>query len=410
MPLERTDPGTPATIAETLARRFTDLHHRPPSGVFAAPGRVNLIGEHTDYNGGLCLPVALPHATYAAVAARADDRVTVASLQQDQPWAGRLDALGPGQVDGWPAYVAGVLWALAKDGVPVPGLDVVVDSRVQVGAGLSSSAALECAVGLAACAVAGVEVDDARRRRLVDACMRAETEVAGAPTGGMDQTIALFARTAHALLLDCRDWSTQQVPWDPEADEVELVVVDTRASHALVDGGYQARRDDCQAAAAHLGVRLLRDVDDPEQALAALDDERVRRRARHVLTEIARVGEAVQQVRDRDLTGLGRTFTASHLSLRDDFEVSCAELDAVVDTALAHGALGARMTGGGFGGSAIALVPADRVEKVESAVAAAFDSAGWPAPRFLVAFPSDRARQIRPPGPNELQTHAEWVV
>ena len=394
MPLERTEPGAPATIAEMLARRFTDLHDRPPSGVFAAPGRVNLIGEHTDYNGGLCLPVALPHATYAAVAARDDDRVTVTSLQQDRPWSGRLGGLGPGQVGGWPAYVAGVLWALADDGVAVPGVDVVVDSRVPVGSGLSSSAALECAVGLAACAVAGVEVDDARRRRLVNACMRAETEVAGAPTGGMDQTISLFARTAHALLLDCRDWSTEQVPWDPEADGVELVVVDTRASHALVDGGYEARRDDCQAAAAQLGVRLLRDVDDPDRALAELDDDRVHRRARHVFTEIARVGEAVQQVRDHDLSGLGRTFTASHVSLRDDFEVSCVELDAVVDTALARGALGARMTGGGFGGSAIALVPAECVADVETAVAAAFDAGGWPAPRFLVATPSDRARQI----------------
>jgi galactokinase len=297
-------------------------------------------------------------------------------------------------VDGWPAYVAGVLWALAEDGVTVPGLDVVVDSRVPVGAGLSSSAALECAVGLAACAVAGVEVDDARRRRLVDACMRAETEVAGAPTGGMDQTIALFARTAHALLLDCRDWSTQQVPWDPEADGVELVVVDTRASHALVDGGYEARRDDCQAAADRLGVRLLRDVDDPERALTALDDARVRRRARHVFTEIARVGDAVQQVRDRDLTGLGRTFTASHVSLRDDFEVSCAELDTVVDTALAHGALGARMTGGGFGGSAIALVPHARVAAVEDAVDTAFRDAAWRPPGFLVASPSGGARQV----------------
>jgi galactokinase len=283
---------------------------------------------------------------------------------------------------------------MREQGDRPPGMDVVVDSRVPVGAGLSSSAALECAVGLAACAVAGVEVDDARRRRLVNACMRAETEVAGAPTGGMDQTISLFAWTAHAMLLDCRDWSTEQVPWDPEADGVELVVVDTRASHALVDGGYEARRDDCQAAAAQLGVRLLRDVDDPERALDDLDDDRVHRRARHVFTEIARVREAVQQVRDHDLTGLGRTFSASHASLRDDFEVSCVELDAVVDTALARGALGARMTGGGFGGSAIALVPAECVADVETAVAATFDAAGWPAPRFLVATPSDRARQI----------------
>jgi galactokinase len=394
MPLDRVDAGDPARIAVTLAERFTALNGRQPLGVFAAPGRVNLIGEHLDYNGGLCLPIALPHATYAVLAARSDDIVTVTSLQRDDPWSGRLDTLGPGDVEGWPTYVAGVLWALQQDGVEVPGADIVVDSRVPVGAGLSSSAALECSVALGVCAAAGVEVDDDRRHRLVSACMRAESEVAGAPTGGMDQTISLLATLGHALLLDCRDGSAEQVPWDPGSAGLSLLVVDTRASHSLVDGGYESRRKDCERAAEILGVKLLRDVEDHERALSTLTDERIRRRVRHVFTEIARVAAAVQQLRDNDFESLGRSFTASHSSLRDDYEVSCQELDAVVETALAHGALGARMTGAGFGGSAIALVPHERVGAVEEAIAAAFTDAGWSAPGFLTTSPGEGAHRL----------------
>ncbi len=402
MPAERLEPGEPVAVARSLAQRFESAYGRPPAGVFAAPGRVNLIGEHTDYNGGLCLPMALPHATYAAVAPRSDRRVRVTSRQQDRPWSGSLADLRPGAVSGWAAYAGGVLWALAEDGLALPGLDLMVDGRVPLGAGLSSSAALECAVALAACAAAGVPVDDGRRRRLVEACMRAEREVAGAPTGGMDQTVALFARAGHALLLDCRDWSVRQVPWAPDdrEDGVELLVVDTRASHALTDGGYAARRADCEEAARRLGVDLLREVaeQDPEARRSALDrleEDRLRRRVRHVVTEIERVREAVRLLGTGDLAALGRTFTASHLSLRDDYEVSCVELDTVVDTALAHGALGARMTGGGFGGSAVVLVTRYTAGDVEAAVGKAFAEQGWPAPAVLAATPSPGAHQVR---------------
>jgi galactokinase len=394
--VDTVEPGDPGALADELAGVFEQRHGRRPSGVFTAPGRVNLVGEHVDYNGGLCLPMALPHATYAAVAARDDDTVTVHSGQRDDAFTGRLGELGPGTVTGWAAYAAGVVWAMREAGWTRPGMDLVVDSRVPVGAGLSSSAAIECAVALAAASLTDHDVDDEVRAGLVRACMRAEAEVAGAPTGGLDQTIALFGEEESALLLDCRDWSTRQVPWDPAAADLTLLVVDTRASHTLSDGGYGSRRADCERAADQLGVRLLRDVEDQPAALAELADTPVvRRRVRHVFTEIDRVRECVAQLGAGDFEALGRTFLASHASLRDDYEVSCDELDVVVETAVGHGALGARMTGGGFGGSAIALVRTTAVDAVRTAVQAAFDDRGWDSPGFLAALPSAGARRLR---------------
>jgi galactokinase len=363
--------------------------------VHAAPGRVNLIGEHVDYNGGRCLPYALPHSTYVASAGRDDGVLAVRSLQRDEPWQGGLDSLGPGEVTGWVSYVAGVVWALRQDGIDVPGLDLVVDSTVPLGAGLSSSAALECSVALAACRSAGVQLDDALRGRIIAACIRAENEVAGASTGGLDQSVAVLAQTGHALLLDFGGAVPRQVPWNPEPAGLELLVVDTRVHHALTDGGYAARRADCDAAAAILGVRTLGEVTDLEPALARLRDERLRRRTRHVVTEIARVDAAVVALEVADYDELGRLFTASHVSLRDDHEVSCEELDVVVETAVEQGALGARMTGGGFGGSAIVLVPAERAGGLEEAVAATFRARGWAAPGMLRGSPGPGARRIR---------------
>ena len=385
--------GDPGAIAAQLVGRFRERHGRDPSGVFTAPGRVNLIGEHTDYNDGLCLPVALPHATYAAAAPRADAILTVTSLQRDNGFSAPLEQLGPGQVHGWAAYVAGVVWAMRETGLPAPGMDIVVDSRVPVGAGLSSSAALECATALAACDAAGVEPDEEMRQGLVTICMRAEREVACAPTGGMDQTISLLGRAAHALLIDCRDWTTQQIPWDPRENGVELLVVDTRTHHSLSDGQYASRRNECETAATALGVQTLRELDDLD-ALAALADDRIRRRAAHVVSEIRRVTDAVDSIRSGDMSGLGRLFNASHASLRDDFEVSCAELDLAVDAACGAGALGARMTGGGFGGSAVALVPSQHLPRVEKAIANAFRTRRWPEPGFLNASPSDGATRL----------------
>lgn len=384
------EPGDPVELADVVRAAFAEAYGGPPTVVARAPGRVNLIGEHTDYNRGLVLPVALPHATYAAMAPRTDDVVRIGSLEEAEPWTGSLGALGPGDVDGWAAYVAGVLWAMREAGYDVPGVDILVHGTVPLGAGLSSSAALECSVALAACGVLGVDPDSHTRHQLVAACIRAESEVAGAPTGGMDQTVSMLASAGSALLIDFDgDTRTTDVALGLERADLALLVTDTRVSHALVDGGYAARRADCEAAADALGVPSLRQavMDDVER----LEDDRIRRRARHIVTEIARVRDTVEALEAGDWTAIGRAFRDSHVSMRDDFEISCPELDVAVTTAVEAGAVGARMTGGGFGGSSIALVPAPRLDAVVRAIDAAFVTAGYGAPQHLRAEPDAAA-------------------
>ena len=382
-------------IAEELAGLFEVRVGRRPAVVAAAPGRVNLIGEHLDYNGGRCLPLALPRATYAAVAPRDDGTLSVTSLQLDETREVSLDDVRPGAVSGWLAYVAGVVWALAQEGLDVPGLDVVLDSDVPIGSGLSSSAALECSVALGVLELVGAPDTEEERRRLVQACMRAESEVAGAPTGGMDQSVALLGRAGHALLLDFADGSARQVPWRPEDEGLALVVVDTGVSHSLVDGGYASRRADCEAAARSLGVLTLREAQGRPEVLELLTDPRVRRRARHVLTEMDRVDAAVAALERGEHAALGPLLDASHDSLRDDFEVSCEELDLAVETCRSQGALGARMTGAGFGGSIVALLPKDAVEEAMGSVSAAFEKRGWARPDVIPAPACDGARRLR---------------
>ena len=387
--------------AERATAAFRARFDAEPDGVWSAPGRVNLIGEHTDYNGGLCLPIDLPHRTYLALRATSstltDAVLSLASAQEAAAglWSARLTEVAPGTVTGWPAYAAGVAWALAREGYPVAGFDGVVDSCVPYGSGLSSSAALECAVAVAVddAFALGLGSDDAGRSLLVAACIRAENEIAGAATGGMDQSAALRAQAGHALLLDCLDGSVRHIPFDLAADGLALLVVDTRAEHQLADGQYAARRATCEAAAAQLGVATLREIG-PRSLEATLDRlgdgaaedaATMRRRVRHVVTEIARVTELVALLDAGRAREIGPLLDSSHASLRDDYEVSCRELDLVVTAARAAGALGARMTGGGFGGSAIALVESGTVDAVAAAVARAFAAQGLTAPAFLVA-------------------------
>lgn len=392
------DPPTDAPVAKDLAGAFTETYADPPEGVWAAPGRVNLIGEHTDYNDGWCLPLALPHRTYVAGRRRQDGVLRIASRQAEgQAYSGSVAAVGPGEPDGWAAYVAGVLGVLAQSVDPaVLGVDLLIDGRVPLGAGLSSSAALSCSVAAAlrdlVPELAGMTAQD-----LVQACVRAENDYAGAATGGMDQTVSLRAVDDHLLLLDNRDGSVLPVAWT--LPQHEVLVVDTRVHHSLADGQYAARRATCEAAAAALGLGSLRELEagrlkDPDvlDALARVPDGLPR--VRHVVTENDRVLDLVSALREQEAVAVGGLMTASHASLRDDYEVSCPELDLAVDAALAAGAEGARMTGGGFGGSAIALVRRDEVEQVAREVAAAFGDAGLEAPHFLVAVPSRPAGRV----------------
>jgi galactokinase len=360
-----------------------------PALVASAPGRVNLIGEHTDYNGGLSLPVALPQRTTVTLVPRTDLSLSLSSAQEEGVWEGSVED----RPQGWAAYVAGVVSVLRESGYDVPGFDASIDSEVPVGAGLSSSAALECSVATALAALLELDLSPAGRQRLAAACVRAENEYVGAPTGGMDQATAMLAERGHALLLDFADGSAIPVELPLEEAGLLLLVIDTRVSHALTDGSYGDRRSECEAAADALGRASLRDAS-PE-AVEGLADPVLRRRARHVVTENLRVLSAVGAIGDRDWEALAQLLDASHTSMRDDFEISCTELDLAVETARAAGALGARMTGGGFGGSAVALVPKAAIESVQSAVTAAFAGGGHPAPAYLVATPGDAARVER---------------
>ncbi len=346
---------------------------------YSAPGRINLIGEHTDYNLGFALPIALPERTTVTFDPDDSDAITVGTDRADGTVAIPLDTT-PADVTGWAAYVAGVMWALRGAGHPPVGGTMAVASGVEMGSGLASSAALECAVLGAITCAAGESIDRVEAARIAQ---RAENEYVGAPTGLMDQLASLFGEPSKALLIDFREVTVEPVSFDPGASGAALLLIDSRARHRHAGGEYSARRESCERAAADLGVSSLREVQDRgASVLAAVSDPVDARRARHILTENQRVLDFVAALGDSDLARAGRILTASHASMRDDFEITTGHIDLIADTAVRAGALGARMTGGGFGGCVIALVPADSADAVGDAVRNAVRDSGHDEPNI----------------------------
>ncbi|QNP72209.1 galactokinase [Streptomyces roseirectus] len=379
--------------AQQVRDGFEELYGAAPEGVWAAPGRVNLIGEHTDYNDGFVMPFALPHTAIAAVSRREDDVLRLHSADID---AGVVEvtALEPGSDTDWTAYPAGVVWALREAGHPVRGADIHLSSTVPSGAGLSSSAALEVVVALALNDLYELGL---QRWQLARLCQRAENVYVGAPTGIMDQTASACCEEGHALFLDTRDLSQKQIPFDLTSEGLRLLVVDTQVKHAHSEGEYGKRRAGCEEGAAILGVTALRDVPyaDLPEALSRIDDEEIRRLVKHVVTEDERVERVVTlMTTGADAREIGPVLVEGHASLRDDFRISCPELDLVVDSSLSAGALGARMTGGGFGGSAIVLAEESDVASITKTIEEAFATAGFTAPRVFEAVPAPGARRL----------------
>ena len=379
-----------AADVDLAVRAFLEQTGREPAGVWAAPGRVNLIGEHTDYNDGYVMPFALAQRVTVAAGPRRDDNWTVTSLNLEETRTFDREYLQPG-ITGWQAYVAGVVWALEEAGHRVGGADLVLTSDVPTGAGLSSSAALECAALTAFADLSGLTVPPLDRAKLARRC---ENVFVGAPTGLMDQAASTLCVADHALFFDCRTLEADQIPLDLGAAGLEILVIDTKTPHALVDSEYATRRASCEEACRALGVRALRDITDLPAALSRLPDAVTQRRVRHVVSENARVLAAADVLRAGGVADLAPLLDASHASMRDDFEITVPTVDLAVEAARAYGALGARMTGGGFGGCIVALVLAGDAERIAEEVAASFASAGYAQPAWFVARPSQGARQI----------------
>ena len=387
--------------AADARRLFTDAFGAVPAGTWSAPGRANLIGEHTDYNDGFVLPFAIRQRTHVAAAPRSDGAIRVVSslggAAVEVPVAA-LDELFPRRRDElpeWARYPLGVAWALlsaaGRDAASVTGIDLAFASDVPVGAGLSSSAAIEGAAAVALDELWGLGLD---RVVLARAGRTAENEAVGAPTGIMDQMASMLGEPDAAIFLDCRSLQTEVVNLGFDDAGLEIVVIDTGVTHAHATGGYRDRRDACERGAAALGVAALRDVAvaDLPRARSLLDDVTFRR-VRHIVTENQRVIDTVAALRAHGPRAIGDLLVASHASMRDDFEISVAELDTAVDAALAAGAIGARMTGGGFGGAAIALVDRDLVRAVTDAATAAFAASGFAAPTTFTVAPSAGAHR-----------------
>ena len=374
----------------SISHEFQTLFGHLPEVTSEAPGRVNLIGEHIDYSEGFVLPFAIANRTHAAISRSSDGLVRVSSHQRrNNIFSISISDVKPGSKGDWEKYVLGVIWSLGI----TEGLNILVDGNVPAGAGLSSSASLECAVAVGLNTLLNLGLSD---KELARATQRAENEYVGMPCGIMDQSVSLMAHSGSALLLDCRDLSTRHIAFDVASSGLELLIIDTQAHHSLTDGGYAERRASCETAVAKLGITSLREL-----SLNQLESSREKlteiefMRARHAVTEMARVMHAVEVLEKKEFASLGLLLNQSHASLRDDYNVSCPELNCAVDASISAGALGARMVGGGFGGSAIALIKASHTTETIAAVEKAFADNRFKAPRFFTSLPSQGAEVIQ---------------
>ena len=373
----------------SIEEKFLETFGAEPDLVAAAPGRVNLIGEHIDYSEGFVLPFAIKDRTLAAARKRDDSIVRIASVQRrNKIVTVDIKDVKPGLKGEWERYALGVLWSMGV----TSGVDLMIDGHVPLGAGLSSSAALECSVATAMNHLFDMGFSLEELARLTQ---RAENQYVGVPCGIMDQSVSLMATNGFALLLDCRDLSTRNIPFDVASHGLELLIIDTQAHHALTDGGYAERRASCESVAAKLGIKSMRELTMEQlDSSRHLITETEYIRARHAVTEMKRVLDCVEALSVGDFVKVGQLINASHVSLRDDYTVSCPELDTAVDASLAAGALGSRMVGGGFGGSAIALIQASKTSQTIRAVEKAFADKKFKAPRFFTSLPSQGAELI----------------
>ena len=385
------------TLINSVQAGFEAKYGYAPTGVWSAPGRVNLIGEHTDYNEGFVFPFAINRHTYAAISLRPDSIARVSSSFSPLVHETDVNAIARDEAHDWAAYPFGAAWAIQEMAnslmkeFDATGFDCYIESDVPVGAGLSSSAAIECSVALALNELWKVGLD---RRQLARVGQMGENVIVGAPTGIMDQSASLLGETDHAVFLDCRSLEAQAIELGFAAEGLELLIIDTKVAHRLVDGGYATRRAACEAGAAALGASSLRDVSvsDLDRAKELLDDVTFRR-VRHVVTENQRVLDTVAALRENGPRSIGKLLYASHESMRDDFEISVDELDTAVETALRHGAIGARMTGGGFGGAAIALTPIEKIGEVSLSVLAEFEALGYAKPDIFAVSAAQGAKR-----------------
>ena len=373
----------------SIEEKFLESFGHEPDLVAAAPGRVNLIGEHIDYSDGFVLPFAIKDRTLVAARKREDSTVRIASAQRrNKVVTVDIKDVKPGLKGEWERYALGVLGSMGVS----HGVDLLIDGHVPLGAGLSSSAALECSVATAMNHLFDMGYNLEELARLTQ---KAENEYVGVPCGIMDQSVSLMATRGAALLLDCRDLSTKNIPFDVASSALELLIIDTQAHHALTDGGYAERRASCESAVAKLGITSLRELSMEQlEASRSILTETEFIRVRHAVTEMKRVLDCVDALSNSDFEKVGHLINQSHASLRDDYTVSCPELDAAVDAANAAGALGSRMVGGGFGGSAIALIQASKTSETIKAIEKAFSDKGFKAPRFFTSLPSQGAELI----------------